>query len=176
MGYSSLAISSALLYGFVSVSTTLSTKLIVSSYQWRYTSVLVLMEKITTLLILFASGRAPRMSDMPGIASKTKLLSVVSLVNALVSITTLEGLNIPMYNCLKRLTSLVTLAAEAVILRRYSSRPVQVSEKPGVCVFGACGCSVSLRSQGLGAKSDRDQLPCSSQERAACDVFPTPRA
>ena len=54
-------------------------------------------------------------------------LTLVSVVNTFVAISSLEGLNLPMYNALKRLTSLVTLVMEAVVLNQYSSPLVQIS-------------------------------------------------
>jgi hypothetical protein len=54
-------------------------------------------------------------------------LTLVSVVNTFVAISSLEGLNLPMYNALKRLTSLVTLVMEAVVLNQYSSSLVQIS-------------------------------------------------
>jgi hypothetical protein len=44
------------------------------------------------------------------------LLALVSLANALVAVYSLEGLNVPMYNALKRLASLATLATEFLLL------------------------------------------------------------
>jgi solute carrier family 35 protein len=52
-------------------------------------------------------------------------LAFVSMINTFVAISSLEGLNLPMYNACKRLTSLVTLGMEALVLKRYSSLPIQ---------------------------------------------------
>ena len=67
------------------------TKVVVSSYEFKYTVFLVLLEKLSTVLVICISADRHTVSEAFQLAPKTYLLSLVSLVNALVSITSLEG-------------------------------------------------------------------------------------
>ena len=85
------SISFAFLYGFVSVATTILTKFVVSSYGFKFTAVLVLLEKIAIIACLYAPCDNRTKKDAARLVLKTPLLSFVSLINAMVSITSLEG-------------------------------------------------------------------------------------
>jgi hypothetical protein len=85
------SISFALLYGCVSVATTIFTKIVVSTFEFKYTAVLVLLEKLSTILFIYISSDKQIVIEAFQLITKTRLLSMVSLLNALVSITSLEG-------------------------------------------------------------------------------------
>ena len=79
-------------------------------------------------------------------------LTIVSLINTFVAISSLEGLNLPMYNALKRLTSLVTLIMEVCVSQGgwgvgLNSHLI-VCARVCVCVCAcacACVCVCTLR-------------------------------
>ena len=87
------SISFAVLYGCVSVATTIFTKMVVSSFGFNHTPILVLLEKLAIIIFLSATSERRMMNDVFRLALKTPMLSMVSLLNALVSITSLEGIS-----------------------------------------------------------------------------------
>jgi hypothetical protein len=87
------AISFATLYGFISIAATIFTKILVTSFGFNFTSILVLLEKMLIITFIFMTSDSKTLKDGVNLASKTYLLSAVSLLNALVSITSLEGVN-----------------------------------------------------------------------------------
>ena len=85
------AISFATLYGCISIAATIFTKILVSSFGFNFTSVLVLLEKMLIIMFVLMTSDSKVLEDGLMLASKTYLLSAVSLLNALVAITSLEG-------------------------------------------------------------------------------------
>jgi len=116
----------AVFYGATSVSATVFTKSVMSGYGFRFLPFMMTLERIFMASSLLLSEKR----SLQGVLQSCRQLwplTLVSVVNTFVAISSLEGLNLPMYNALKRLTSLVTLVMEAVVLNQYSSPLVQIS-------------------------------------------------
>eukprot|EP00960_Hanusia_phi_P076467 768564-Hanusia_phi.AAC.6 len=113
----------ALLYGFVSVAATILTKQVVSGFRFKFLSFMMLLERCALMSGELLTRRSSR--NVMDIVQRLWPLSLVSTINTFVAVSSLEGLNVPMYNALKRLTSLVTLGMEALVLKQYSSLQVQ---------------------------------------------------
>jgi uncharacterized membrane protein YgcG len=116
----------AVFYGATSVSATVFTKSVMSGYGFRFLPFMMTLERMFMASSLLLSEKR----SLQGVLQSCQQLwplTLVSVVNTFVAISSLEGLNLPMYNALKRLTSLVTLVMEAVVLNQYSSSLVQIS-------------------------------------------------
>lgn len=113
------------LYGSVSILTTISTKAVVSGFKFKELTFMMLLERLLVMASLGLSGNLP--AKPLTAMSQLWALALVSLLNTFVALSSLEGLNVPMYNALKRLTSLVTLLAEFLILNKRASREVSMA-------------------------------------------------
>eukprot|EP01119_Soliformovum_irregulare_P002599 TRINITY_DN12848_c0_g1_i1.p1 TRINITY_DN12848_c0_g1~~TRINITY_DN12848_c0_g1_i1.p1 ORF type:complete len:318 (+),score=65.01 TRINITY_DN12848_c0_g1_i1:50-1003(+) len=123
-------ISAALFYVIISIATTFFNKAVLSIWNFKFASTILLLQHIFTLIILeglklfgFISYPRPELS-------KCKELLPVSLLYSLnvgVALSALKSLNIPMYGVMKRLTTLFTLIGEFLILGKKSSPQLQQS-------------------------------------------------
>ena len=125
----------ALLYGGCSLVLVLSNKICLTTYRFPDAIILALSQCISTLGILLAGSYLGKI-ELDFSVSQFKTLSNLCFVNAINVGTGLIGtksVNIPMFTALRRLSILLTMLAQAFILKQKPTKTVIFS------VFLMCG-------------------------------------
>jgi len=128
----------ALLYGSTSIAITFFNKAVFFVWHFDYAVTISLLQVTMSLLffrVLGSSGALQLPTLTVPIARQAMPLAVFWCLNVLSGIFTLEFMSIPMFSTLRRLTTVVVLAGEHVILRKYASQRVWVSV--GLMTVGA---------------------------------------
>jgi len=117
-------------YGFVSTSITFFNKAVLSSYSFDSPNVMTLVQIICSLVFLAIMKRFNIITYSTinaRTAIKTSPLSISFLGMVLTGLGALKYLNIPMFNALRRVTTLFTIAGESYLLNVHSSSSVRWS-------------------------------------------------
>eukprot|EP01102_Stenamoeba_stenopodia_P022275 TRINITY_DN9220_c0_g1_i1.p1 TRINITY_DN9220_c0_g1~~TRINITY_DN9220_c0_g1_i1.p1 ORF type:complete len:376 (+),score=65.62 TRINITY_DN9220_c0_g1_i1:43-1170(+) len=125
-------------YGLISISMTMFNKAVLSVYKFNYPITIGTLQSIFSILFLWLFAylgyiKLPKITFAD--CKKYFPLSVSYLLNLLIALAALEGLNVPMYNTLKRGTTLITLVGEYWFLSKIPSSKTLLST--GFLVFGA---------------------------------------
>ncbi len=125
-------------YAFVSIGITFFNKIVLSTYSFKWPNIMTLFQILFSLFFLicmrkFGYVSYPNLST--NMAIKTSPLSLSFLGMVLTGLGALKYLNIPMFNALRRATTLITMSGEYYLLGVKSSLPVQISVY--LMVFGA---------------------------------------
>lgn len=120
----------ALLYGFISISITFFNKAVLSKFDFEYPNFMSLAQMICSIILLESmrvTGQIqyPALSYQHAYHTLPLALSFVGMV--LTGLAALMYLNIPMYNSLRRLTTLLTMLGEYYALGLTESRSIYYS-------------------------------------------------
>ena len=121
---------SCLLYGFISISITFFNKAVLSSYSFHYPNIMTATQIIFSLAFLFIMKSFKLISYAEfnmKTSRRTSLLSISFLLMVLTGLQALNYLNIPMFNALRRLTTLFTMSGEYYLIGTLVSRNVKYS-------------------------------------------------
>jgi len=119
-----------LLYGFLSVSMIFCNKLVMNTFEFPYSNVMILMQMIFSVLVLDLL-KSMGYVTYPGVQlryiKKVLPIAVAYCMNVAVALAALRDLNVPMYNCLKRLATPTVMVAEWLILKKVPSTKVRIA-------------------------------------------------
>eukprot|EP00743_Colponemidia_sp_Colp-15_P006395 GILK01006884.1.p1 GENE.GILK01006884.1~~GILK01006884.1.p1 ORF type:complete len:327 (+),score=37.19 GILK01006884.1:52-1032(+) len=120
----------ACLYGFVSISITFFNKGVFSIYHFDFAMLMTLAQMILSIVFLLVMRRL-KLVDFPDFQWQTakSILPLSFCFYAMVTtgLAALKVLNVPMFNALRRITTLITLKLELYMLGRTVSLPVEQS-------------------------------------------------
>lgn len=130
-------------YAFTSISITFANKAVLAPYEFTSPNIMTLVQMLFSLFFL-VTMKAFRLIDYPSINWQTSVhtspLSISFCGMVVTGLAALKYLNIPMYNSLRRITTLLTMIGESYLLNVRSSTPVQLSV--WLMMFGALIASV----------------------------------
>src|SRR4051812_14928706 len=110
-----VSILACLFYGIISIGITFFNKIVLSTYEFQWPNLMTLSQLIFSLLFLIILKRIHLISYAPldyKTCIHTSPLSLSFLATVLTGLAALKYLNIPMFNSLRRLTTLITMAGE----------------------------------------------------------------
>jgi solute carrier family 35 protein len=117
----------ALLYGCTSITITFFNKAVFFVWHFDF-PVTISMLQVLMSLGLFAAMHVHGTISLPSLSAKAMWqaapLAIFWCLNVLSGIFTLQYMSIPMFSTLRRLTTLIVLIGEHVLLRRYATRPI----------------------------------------------------
>lgn len=120
----------ALLYGSTSITITFFNKAVFFVWHFDYPVTISLLQ-VTLSLLLFVALHAHGTIQLPALSIRVMgmaaPLAIFWCLNVLSGIFTLQYMSIPMFSTLRRLTTLIVLIGEHVLLRKYATRPVWVA-------------------------------------------------
>jgi solute carrier family 35 protein len=128
----------ASLYGFISISITFFNKAVLASYNFQYPNLMTLFQMLCSLLLLEMmrlTGKIHYATFNMKTAWKTFPLAISFVGMVLTGLAALKYLNIPMFNALRRITTLFTMIGEYYLVGTHESTAVQISVY--AMVFGA---------------------------------------
>lgn len=117
----------ALLYGSTSITITFFNKAVFFVWHFDYPVTISLLQ-VSLSLLLFLALHAHGTITLPALSARMAVmaapLAIFWCLNVLSGIFTLEYMSIPMFSTLRRLTTLIVLIGEHVLLRKYATRPI----------------------------------------------------
>jgi solute carrier family 35 protein len=119
-----LGVIAAVFYVSISVLMTFFNKAVLTHYNFKYANFILLIQLISTVLLLQLFKLLKLIQFDRFNFEKAKKLYIVSLFyafNAGIALAALSSLNIPVYGSLKRLTLVMVLIGEWILLKRKSS-------------------------------------------------------
>jgi len=120
----------AALYAFISTSITFFNKAVLASYAFGSPNIMTLVQMICSmgfLVVLKWMGAISYPSPSMATARKVLPLSVAFMAMVLTGLGALKYLNIPMFNALRRATTLITMIGESWLLGARNTRIVQLT-------------------------------------------------
>jgi len=118
------------LYGFISISITFFNKAVLASYSFPWPNLMTLFQMLCSLMFLVVMKWLKLINYPSPTLHGHRLVAPLSIAfvgMVLTGLAALKYLNIPMFNALRRATTLITMIGESYLLDRHSSSPVQLS-------------------------------------------------
>eukprot|EP00002_Diphylleia_rotans_P035448 TRINITY_DN7735_c0_g1_i1.p1 TRINITY_DN7735_c0_g1~~TRINITY_DN7735_c0_g1_i1.p1 ORF type:complete len:236 (+),score=48.13 TRINITY_DN7735_c0_g1_i1:88-795(+) len=124
------SVMAAVSYGVVSVVMTFSNKAVLTTYAFDFENTLLSLQMAVTIFLLYALHLLKWLKLQPITFDRTLRISPVAILYACsvgFALASLSYLSVPIYNTLKRLTTVVVLMAEQIIMGKTTSNQIKLS-------------------------------------------------